>query len=257
VKLFFRQFGNGYPLVILHGLFGISDNWVTFGKRMGADFSVFIPDLRNHGQSPHSPVFDYSSMVEDLAEFLDDRGLDEIFLLGHSLGGKIAMQFAIGHPDRIMKLVIVDISPRKYPPNLEHQQLLDAMLSVDLDGIDSRSEAEKQLALRIGSQKLRQFLLKNLYWNSRSRLEWRLNLASINANLPQMFEGIEEGKDFRKPALFIRGGQSGYISDTDLPLIRSMFPDSELETIMIAGHWVHADAPEEFYSLVSAFLKQG
>ena len=254
MKLFYRHFGAGQPVIILHGLFGLSDNWVTFGRQLAEHYSVYIPDLRNHGQSPHSKVFDFPSLENDLAEMVDERGLEKIFLIGHSLGGKTAMFFTLHYPELVSKLVVVDISLRKSPPNREHQQLLNAMLSVDFTGARARSDVEKQLEAQVKSTKLRQFLMKNVYWRDRHSLDWRLNLGAINENLLSIFEGVDVSGVFPGPALFIRGGLSDYVRDTDIGDLKMKFPGAEVKTIANASHWVHADAPGEFFSLVKNFL---
>jgi esterase len=254
MKLFFREYGQGQPLLVLHGLFGLSDNWATFAKSMSSNFRVILPDLRNHGQSPHSPVFDYPSMTMDILELAEDLGLQEFILLGHSLGGKIAMGLALDYPERLKKLVIVDISPRKYPPNMEHLQILNAMLSVDLSIATKRSDVESQLKPKIGSDRTRQLLLKNICWSDRNRLGWRLNLKSIGDNLPLVMGGIESNNIYEKPALFIRGGRSAYIKDEDTESILQLFPAAVIKTIASAGHWVHADAFGEFLAVVADFL---
>ncbi len=254
MKLFSREYGKGDPLIILHGLFGLSDNWATHGRSLGEFFHVMIPDLRNHGQSPHSDVFDYPSMKEDILEFIEEKGSGEVNLLGHSLGGKVAMMLALENPQIVKKLIVADISPGSYPPNLEHLQLLNAMLSTDLSIATSRSDIELQLATKIKSQRLRQFLLKNIYRAERGRFEWRLNLPAISANLPLVMEGIETAGIYPGPALFIRGGKSDYIKENEFEKIRDRFPNAILKTIENAGHWLHADAPAEFLEIVLAFL---
>jgi pimeloyl-ACP methyl ester carboxylesterase len=254
MKLFCRQFGTGQPVVILHGLFGLSDNWVTFGRQLSETYRVIIPDLRNHGQSPHSKVFDFPSLEDDLMELVEEHALKNLFLLGHSLGGKAAMFFALHHPEMVSKLVIADISLRKSPPNRQHQQLLNAMISVDFSMASSRSDVDKQLQATVKSQKLRQFLLKNVYWRDRNSLDWRLNLNAINENLLSVFEGVAVPGEFNKPTLFIRGGSSDYIMDGDIPELKMKFPGAEVNTIANASHWVHADAPGEFFGLVKNFL---
>jgi pimeloyl-ACP methyl ester carboxylesterase len=180
--------------------------------------------------------------------------LEKIFLVGHSMGGKTAMLFALHHPEIVRKLVVVDISLRKSPPNTEHQQLLDAMLQVDFSAAAARSDVDRQLSERIRSSRLRQFLLKNVYWRDRHTLDWRLNLAAINNNLLSVFEGVDAVGEYPGPALFIRGGLSDYIRDSDLDALKSKFPGMELATVDGASHWVHADAPGEFYTLVKGFL---
>ena len=254
MKLFCRKSGMGQPVIILHGLFGLSDNWVTFGRQISEHYSVYIPDLRNHGQSPHSKVFDFPSLENDLAELIEERELDQPVLIGHSLGGKTAMFFALHHPELVKKLVVVDISLRKSPPNREHQQLLNAMMAVDFNAVKARSDVEKQLQIHVKSQKLRQFLLKNVYWRDRHSLDWRLNLQALNENLLTIFEGVDVPGIYPGPTLFIRGGLSEYILDSDLGDLKLKFPGAEVKTIANASHWVHADAPGEFYDLVKEFL---
>jgi len=256
MKLFYRQFGSGKPVVVLHGLFGLSDNWVTFGRKLGEQYSVYIPDLRNHGHSPHSPHFNFSVLENDLLEMLEDWELDEIFLIGHSLGGKTAISFSLHHPEKVKKLVVVDISLRKSISFGHHQALLDAMLSVDFRSVRSRSEVDGQLMLKVHNAKLRQFLLKNVYWRDHQTLDWRLNLRAINEQLPAIFEGVNDTGVFDRPVLFIRGGMSDYIQNTDLAEIKLKFPGAVVATIANASHWVHADAPGEFYTLVYDFLNR-
>ncbi|MCX6305199.1 MAG: alpha/beta fold hydrolase [Bacteroidetes bacterium] len=254
MKLFCRRFGTGQPVVILHGLFGLSDNWVSFGRQLGDHYSVYIPDLRNHGQSPHSKVFDFPSLEDDLVELVEENELESIFLVGHSLGGKTAMFFALHHPALVKKLVVVDISLRKSPPNREHQLLLNAMMAVDFGAATSRSDVDKQLHATVKSSKLRQFLLKNVYWRDRHSLGWRLNLQAINENLLSVFEGVSVPGSYPGPTLFIRGGLSDYVAETDIGDLKIKFPGAEVKTIANASHWVHADAPGEFYDIVKDFL---
>ncbi len=254
MKLFFRHMGQGNTVVILHGLLGLSDNWVTFGRQLAFDFEVFIPDLRNHGQSPHDPIFNFPVLVEDLHELIENLGLKKMNLVGHSLGGKIAMLFALEYPDLLDKIVVVDIALRKYSQNLEHQMLIDAMLKVDFSSAHSRSDVDKQLEQNIQSLKLRQFLMKNIYWKDKKTLDWRVNLPILKETLPLMLEGILPGKKFLKPVLLLRGGLSDYVTDADLPEMVKQFPHTSVRTLANASHWVHADAPGEFYSLVHGFL---
>ncbi|MFH1936375.1 MAG: alpha/beta fold hydrolase [Bacteroidota bacterium] len=222
MKLFFRQFGTGPVFFILHGLFGLSDNWVTLGKRFGERFRVLIPDLRNHGRSPHSPLFDFPSLEQDILELIEQETDGAVMLMGHSLGGRVAVNLALHHPELIHKLVIVDISLRKYPPSKEHLGLIEAMQSVDISRAGSRSEIEKQLRKLVPNLKLRQFLLKNIYWRERGQLAWRMNLPVISESLPAIHE---------------------------------KFPGSTVRTIESGTHWVHDDNPGEFYQVVSSFLE--
>jgi len=256
MKLFCRQFGSGFPMVILHGLFGISDNWVSIARELGGQYRVYVPDLRNHGQSQHSPVFDFPSLEDDLLEMTEDLNLSGFILMGHSLGGKVAMYFTLHHPEMIRKLIVVDISLRKATVNREHQMLIDAMLNVDFSNSPTRSDVEHQLALTIHSQRLRQFLLKNIYWRDKQTLDWRLNLPAINKNLLNIFEGVQVSGTFEGPALFIRGGKSDYMQEEDTAELLNKFPGALVKTIPGAGHWVHADAPGEFLGILRGFLDQ-
>jgi pimeloyl-ACP methyl ester carboxylesterase len=249
--------GQGNPVIILHGLLGLSDNWVTFGRQLALDFEVFIPDLRNHGQSPHNPVFNFHVLVEDLRELINDLGLKKVNLIGHSLGGKTAMIFALKYPDLLDKLVIVDIAPRKYPPNLEHRMLIDAMLKVDLSSAHTRSDIDKQLELNIQSLRLRQFVLKNIYWKDKNSLGWRLNLPVLKESMPSILEEIRLTGQFPGPVLLVRGGLSDYVKDADLSEIVRLFPKTLVKPLSNASHWVHVDAPEEFYAMVHEFLLYG
>lgn len=257
MKLFFRRYGdNGaQPLIILHGLYGLSDNWVTFGRRIADEgFDVVIPDQRNHGNSPHNESFNYIALTEDLGELADTLGFEQPALLGHSMGGKVAMRYALERPERVKKLLVVDISPRAYGRRPQHITIIEAMQAVDFTTVKSRSEVETVLSNRIKDPRIRQFVMKNLHWRDKDHLEWKMNLEGIRHNLHQMFDTVETDLEFLKPTLFIRGGSSDYILPSDYPLIRKNFPFAEIITIEGASHWVHAEAPEQFYLLASGFL---
>ncbi len=257
MELFYRKFGDSgqQPLVILHGLFGISDNWVSFARRIAMEgFEVFIPDQRNHGQSPHSGNFNYLALTDDLFEFLDEHEIENPMLLGHSMGGKVAMRFALENPETVKKLVVVDISPRAYPPRIQHKKILQAMQHIDLDQIKTRRQAEEQLKALIHEERIRLFILKNLHRTEQNRFEWRLNIEGIETNLDDMFDAIETAAVYEKPALFIKGGASDYILPEDYPRIRKNFPRAEIISIAGASHWVHVEAPERFYQLAYGFL---
>jgi len=254
MKLFFREFGQGQPVIILHGLFGQSDNWVTIGRRIADQFHVFIPDQRNHGQSLHTPVHSFPAMADDLAEFIEEHQIENPILIGHSMGGKVAMTYALENPGKVMKLVIIDISPRKYPERITHTQVITEMIRIDLEKIVTRTEVEKILDSRVSDTRIKMFILKNLYYKIHGKLAWRLNLEAINQNMDLLFDGISSDNQYTGPSLFIRGGKSDYILDSDIPLIKSMFPEALVKTIPGASHWVHADAPEELCYLLSGFL---
>ena len=260
MKLFFRKLGEGQPLVILHGLFGMSDNWLTIGKELSKNYSVFLVDQRNHGQSPHSDVFNYKVMSDDLFEFANEHHLNKAIIIGHSMGGKTAMQFSIEHPEKINKLIVVDIAPKYYSHH--HQEIINALLSMDLSKIKSRKEAEEQLSLKIKDESTKQFLLKNLYWlpcakasRSAESLGWRFNLETLSKNKDVVGEAINENNHFDKPTLFVKGEKSDYILDEDMSLIKKIFPKAELITIPNSGHWVHADNPKEFLKDLVNFIE--
>jgi pimeloyl-ACP methyl ester carboxylesterase len=252
MNLHFQIVGEGPPLVILHGFLGSAENWRSMSRRLGGQFRVFAVDLRNHGRSPHSESMDYPSMVADLREFIEQQRLSSIMLLGHSMGGKAAMQFATGYSERVAKLVVVDIAPKAYGP--AQRDLLDALRSLDLGRYRSFGEVDEALASSISEQALRQFLLKNLSRDESGRLRWRIHLEAIYRNYEQLTRAIAPEKRFDKPALFIRGGGSNYLADEDLPSIRKIFPQAEIALLPGAGHWVHVDVPDEFFRTVVNFL---
>lgn len=250
--LSYKEMGEGKPLVILHGLFGSSDNWITVGRELSKNYRVYLVDMRNHGDSPHSDTHSYESMAEDLLSFLDEKNLERPLIIGHSMGGKAAMNFAVNHPDRFEKLVIVDIAPKAYP--VHHRAILDGLMGIELDTLESRKEADQKLAKSIPEKPVRQFLLKNLMRDKEGRYNWKLNLKALDANLETIGAGMEEHYTTDKPVLFIRGEKSNYIQDNDSITIVALFPNSSIETIKGAGHWVHAEKPEEFVETVTSFF---
>jgi esterase len=256
MDLFFREFGSGQPVIILHGLYGQSDNWVTVGRRIANQFHVFIPDQRNHGQSPHTAIHSFPAMADDLAQFIEDHEIENPVLIGHSMGGKVAMTYTLENPGKVNKLIVIDISPRKYPERITHTQIISEMLSIDLEKVVSRTEVEKILESRITDPRIRMFILKNLYYKLHGKLAWRLNLDAINQSMDLIFDAVKSENTFEGPTLFIRGGKSDYIPDSDIQLINSLFPAAILKTISGASHWVHADAPEELCFLLSGFLER-
>ena len=253
MKLAFRKFGNGKPLFILHGLFGSSDNWQTLAKHFAEYFTVYIIDLRNHGHSPHSDEFSYALMSEDIYELMVDERLEKVMLLGHSLGGKVAMYFTVTYPDKVDKLVVVDIGPKKYP--VTNQFVIDALDQFNPQDLASRKEAEEILTKHIDEVGVRQFLLKNLYWDDNQKLRWRFNLSAIKQHLKNVGEVTPIPSDpIDIPVLFLKGEKSDYIFTGDIKLINSMFPHAHLEVIPAAGHWIHADQPIVFFKTVAEFL---
>jgi esterase len=252
MKLHFRAFGDGPPLIILHGLLGSLDNWVPMAQKLAAQFHVFLLDLRNHGHSPHAEVFSYDAMADDVRRFLSDQRLDATHLLGHSMGAKVAMRFAQLHPDAVRKLVIVDMSPREYPPRFD--TLMDVMHAINLSNFQRRDEVDQALNTAVPEKTMRQFLLKNLGRDQAGRLFWKPNLASIRANYGKVRGALPTVMSVDRPTLFICGGKSDYIQAGDVPLIHQLFPRATFKTIADAGHWVHADAPDRLTEIVTQFL---
>lgn len=253
MKLFSRIEGQGRPLIILHGLFGMSDNWMTHAKIYAElGFEVHVLDQRNHGQSGHTPEFSYALMANDLLAYMDEHHLASTSIIGHSMGGKVAMRFACQHPKRVQRLIVVDIAPKGYP--VHHQQIIAGLRSLDFNGLKSRSEADAVLAKTITNATVRQFLLKSLYWAEKGKLGLRFNLEAIEANIEMVGEELDDAAVFKGDTLFISGGQSNYILPGDEELIHHHFPLAHLFTIPEAGHWVHAEAFEPFSETSSKFL---
>ncbi len=267
MKLFFRKYGDsGPPLIIVHGLYGSGDNWVSIARELAEKFEVYVVDQRNHGQSPHSEVHDYPAMREDLREFMDDQGIERAVFIGHSMGGKTIMSFAVAWPERVASLISVDIAPKTYSnlalasrmaPN--HSGMIDSLLALDVQNAESREELDMALRPRIGSDRIRSFLLKNVRRDNSGKFSWRINLAALNNNLDKIFEGIDPsdipiGGITGFPVLFISGAKSDYIQAKDHLLIRSIFPVAEVVTIPGAGHWVHAEQPALLVKTIKYFL---
>ncbi|WP_420384860.1 alpha/beta fold hydrolase [Roseivirga sp.] len=243
--------GEGKPLVILHGLFGSLDNWMTLGKKWAEDRQVILVDQRNHGNSFHSDDFSYQVMAEDLLKLLNHLQLDKITLLGHSMGGKTAMEFATHHEEKIEKLIVADIGPKYYP--VHHHTIIKAFYSVPVASLQSRNEADDILAQQIPDFGIRQFLLKNLA-REKNGFRWKMNLDVIANKIEEVGKSLNQNAGFGKPTLFVRGSKSDYILNDDLNLIHSIFSDSRLETIENADHWLHAEKPQEFFQIVNSFM---
>lgn len=251
MKLNFKKSGSGPPLVILHGLFGSADNWFSIAKELVEHYTLILVDQRNHGDSPHSDQWNYKVMVEDLLKLLDDEGLDKVFLMGHSMGGKTVMNFAVSYPDRVEKLIVADIAPRYYP--VHHEAILEGLNSLNLKEIKSRKEADDQLAKHISELGIRQFLLKSLTRDSEG-FAWKINLPVISKNIENVGEALAEGAQFEGPTLFLAGANSNYIQQKDLPDIKAHFPNYELEFVADAGHWLHAEQPHAVVEEMRKFL---
>ncbi|MBN2423386.1 MAG: alpha/beta fold hydrolase [Calditrichaceae bacterium] len=253
MHLAYKKTGNGQPLVILHGLFGMSDNWMTIGKNLADDFTVYLVDQRNHGQSPHAAEFSYPVLAEDLYDFCTQHRLNGFHLLGHSMGGKTALLYAEKYPQTVHKLIVADMALRSYD-HPHFRSFLEALLSIDPDVLKSRADADARLSEKIPQLRIRQFLLKNLYRTPQNQFKWRINLQSIAQNFDHIVGGLHLKSPFPGPVLFLRGDQSDYINDHDIKEIMSVFPQAEISTIAGAGHWLHVEAPDKFLEIVRKFL---
>ncbi len=251
MKLFSQIHGEGEVLIIMHGLFGMSDNWQSLGKKWAEKFEVHLLDLRNHGRSPHSEDFSYELMADDLLEYLDDHGIDQATILGHSMGGKVAMLFAVLNPERTKRLLVADIAPKPYKPH--HQEIIAALEGLDLSKVEKRSDANELFEPSLPTG-VRQFLLKNLHWADKNRMDWRFNLPVIAREIKKVGEALAPNAYYDGPTLFLRGGESWYIQDEDLDLILEHYPQAKLVTIKNAGHWLHAEQPKAFFDEVNTFL---
>lgn len=245
--------GKGSPLIILHGFLGMSDNWKTLGKQYAQhQFEVHLVDQRNHGKSFWSPNFNYDLLADDIAAYISSHKLEAVNLLGHSMGGKTAMQLACNLPDLVKKLLVADIAPKYYPPH--HQEILGALTAMPIVRINSRSEADAILSSRIADPGIRQFLLKNLYWVEKGQLGFRCNLDVLKDKMEEIGENIGSTATYEGPTLFLRGDRSEYISPDDAAVIRRHFPLAKIGVIDQAGHWLHAENPKQFLEKSMAFL---
>jgi esterase len=254
MKLYNRKYGAGQSMIILHGLFGQSDNWNSLAKQFSeSGLEVFIVDQRNHGLSGHSEEWNYKVMSDDIYELVTDNNLKNVILLGHSMGGKVAMQYALDHCETLDKLIVADIAPKYYP--LHHQSVLAGLNAIDFSLVKTRKEAEEILSKYIDDYGSKQFLLKNIYWKENGELAWRFNLKTISDNIENVGAATPTNTVCDVPTLFIRGEKSNYIQDEDMNKIQDIFPRSMLETITGSGHWVHAEKPKEFFDCVINFIK--
>ncbi len=245
--------GSGRPLLILHGFLGMSDNWKTLGTRYAEEgFEVHLIDQRNHGRSFWSEEFNYTVLAEDVQRYLADHGLPSAHILGHSMGGKTAMQFACTYAEKVDSLIVADIAPKYYPPH--HDYILRGLLALKPEDLTSRTEADKALSAYIRDWGIRQFLLKNLYWKEKEELAFRFNLEVLSERMNEIGESIGSSERYEGPSLFIRGSRSEYVQEGDLPGIRNHFPRAILKTVENAGHWLHAENPDQFMEFTLTFL---
>ena len=253
MNLNFKSIGSGFPLIILHGLLGSLDNWQGIAKQLGENFQVYIIDQRNHGRSPHSDEFSYQILVDDVLEFMHQQGIAQAHFLGHSMGGKVAMNLALEHPDKVAKLIIVDVAPVEYEDR--HSTVFKALFAVDLKTIESRQQAEAVLRTYLGQDESTiQFLMKGLYRDDDNKFQWRFNVQALYDAYNEISTGVKADKPFEGETLFIKGEKSDYINASNFSEIIDLFPNNQLVEIPGSGHWVHADNPAEFISVVLKFL---
>lgn len=268
MNLFCRKLGQGEAIIILHGLYGSSDNWMSIAKVLSQNYTVYLPDMRNHGKSPHSDIHNYEVMANDVFEFMDSVLLDRAIIIGHSMGGKTAINFANKHPEKVSRLIVVDISPKSYLNKPEynvylkfHKNIMESLIDLSLEEYKTRDELFVALRKKIPDVHVRHFLLKNIKRDPKKGFYWQLNLNVLNQNLIGLMDGISienyKGDSLSElPVLFIKGEDSGYIKEDDFEHLNTLFPLSNIVTISNAGHWVHAEQPERFIEVLLRFLEK-
>ncbi|WP_282179156.1 alpha/beta fold hydrolase [Maribacter stanieri] len=248
--------GEGKPLCILHGFLGMLDNWKTIGSLFADNgFCVHLIDQRNHGKSFHSPDFNYDILADDLLNYLENHNIEKTDVIGHSMGGKTAMQFACSYPERVHKLLVADIAPKYYPPH--HQEIINGLNSIDTSNLKSRKDADEQLKKHLSNLGIRQFLLKNLDRDEDKKLCFKFNLAVLSEKMEEIGDNISSTDSFDGPTLFLRGDKSEYVAKNDIEIIQQHFPKATVETVDNAGHWLHAENPEQFFEKSLAFFNKG
>jgi esterase len=268
MELFCRKLGSGYPFILLHGLFGSSDNWFSFGRKLASGYEVYLADLRNHGQSPHHPIHNYQEMRDDLLGMMDKLNLPDAIIMGHSMGGKAALAFALRYPSRVKKMIVIDISPFRYdkanaPPQVfAPEYVIQGLQNIDPEKLNSREEADRQLQEFIPSLAVRQFLLKNLKRTPDNRFFWMMNIPVLVRSMHEIYKGVIDETMIEMqnipefPLLFIKGEKSEYISKRNEEAIHRIFPWAEMVTIHNSGHWVHAEQPVQLLEAVYRFIEK-
>lgn len=256
VELYCARIGEGEPLMILHGLLGLSDNWMTLAKRFAEHFQVLLPDLRNHGRSPHSPVFNYQSMVDDLVDLIKSYNIKSLYVLGHSMGGRVAMMLAVQYPELVQKCVVVDMSPFSLPQDNTHIEILNAMNRIDITKASTFQQVEQLIRVVLLDDRIVQMCLKNVKRAPEGGFSWKPDVAVLLDQIDNLRQPIPNDSLFLRPVLFIKGERSPYIRNEEWNDIQKLFPASQLILVENAGHWVHADAPDVFYSIVSGFFAE-
>ncbi len=252
MQLHFKVYGEGCPVIILHGLFGTLDNWYTISKKLSDSYRVYAVDQRNHGRSPHHHSHTYDDLANDLYLFMHEQNIDAAHVIGHSMGGTAAMQFAAQRTDMVGKLIVVDMAPRDYKPR--HDFLFKTFDAIDPEQFARRRDIDNALKKYLPDDAVRQYILKNIIRDEKGHYRWKFNLAAIRENYRSIISGPDIDKPVVKPTLFIKGGQSSYITDEDIGTIQPLFKNVKIETIPDAGHWTHSDAPDSFLEIVQNFL---
>jgi len=248
MQLNYKSFGKGDPIVILHGLFGTLDNWQTIARQLAAQYTVYIVDQRNHGRSPHLAEMNYLLMAQDLKEFMESQWMYKAHIVGHSMGGKTAMQFAHEYPDMVDSLVVIDIAPKTYADG--HTPIFDALMNLNVDALETRKQADDFLRQSIRDYSVRQFLLKNLTRSKSGGFQWKMNLPVIHKYYPDILQATRGDQPFEGRTLFVKGSHSPYIQTEDEAMIFTQFPNAKIEVVRNAGHWVHAEAPAALLALL-------
>ncbi|MCT4615397.1 MAG: alpha/beta fold hydrolase [Marinifilaceae bacterium] len=261
MKLNYKKSGNGKAVIILHGLYGSSDNWFSIARALSEYFCVYSVDIRNHGQSPHSTKHTYKEMAADLEEFTKNENLTKFYLIGHSMGGKIAMEYSINNSARILSMIIIDIAPKDYSIDNKafdtHKKIINSMLNLNLYEYKSRLEIDSELKKEIKEDRVRAFILKNLKRDKNNKFDWKLNILAIDKNIKTiMANNLEQYSALKisSPCLFVKAANSSYIDAKDYNNIRNIFPNSQIEIIDNCGHWVHAEQPNILLKTILYFL---
>ncbi len=262
MKLYYKKLGQGKSkIIILHGLYGASDNWFGIAKVLSQSFEVYLVDLRNHGRSPHSDIHSYKAMSGDVLELMDNNSISKAILLGHSMGGKVAMQLAINNPERIESLIIVDIAPKDYRQNkniAQHKEILKSMLKIDLSILKKRDDLKDQLSAYLSNDFTYQFVAKNLKRDKQQGFAWKINIPVLLKEIGSIADGVTYdviNKDVIYPVLFVKGENSNYIQESDTKIIRDLFPNAQIQVIKDVEHWIHAQKPKELLELILKFLE--
>lgn len=253
VKLNYKTFGEGEPVVFLHGLFGMLDNWQTIAKKVAdAGYMVYLVDQRDHGKSPNTEEFNYPVLAEDLYEFLMDEWVHQAVIIGHSMGGKTAMQFANDHSDIVKKLIVIDIVPKTYLGG--HEDVFQALQSLDLPNIQDREDIYNVLKLALHDEGTVQFLMKNINRSKEGGFELKMNLPLLYESYDQILKDIRFSSPLNMPTLLVKGANSSYINNEDVEQFKKTFVESSFVEIPNAGHWVHADQPDLLVEKILEFL---